>query len=116
MPALTEVACDELTGFFRLLVQRLMNHLAELDRQVREREAQIQSLHRSEINCRLASGPGIGPHAANALVASIGDAKGFANGRLLAAWLGLVPRQDPSCGENVLLGVSERDDPICERC
>ena len=93
-----------------------MNHLEEPDRQVRGLEAQIESLHRSEINCRRASGPGIGPHAANALVASIGDAKGFAHGRLLAPWLGLVPRQNPSCGENVLLDVSKSDDPIREHC
>jgi transposase len=33
-------------GSFRLLVERLMEHLKELDRQVRELEAQIQRWHR----------------------------------------------------------------------
>ena len=43
--------------------------------------------------------PGIGPITASALVATIGDAKNFANGRQLAAWLGLVPRQHSSGGK-----------------
>jgi hypothetical protein len=41
VPELLEDATNELTGSFRLLIQRLMEHLKELDRQVRELEAQI---------------------------------------------------------------------------
>jgi transposase len=44
------------------------------------------------------------------LVASIGDAKSFDNGRQLAAWLGLVPKQHSSGGKQVLLGISKRGD------
>ncbi|MCQ9186424.1 IS110 family transposase, partial [Streptomyces sp. IBSBF 2953] len=54
--------------------------------------------------------PGIGPLTASALVASIGDAKNFKNGRQLAAWLGLVPRQHSSGGKSTLLGMSKRGD------
>jgi len=43
-------------------------------------------------------------------VASIGDANGFENGRQLAAWLGLVPRQHSSGGKSTLLGISKRGD------
>ena len=32
------------------------------------------------------------------------------NGRELAAWLGLVPRQHSSCGKPTLLGISKRGD------
>lgn len=111
VPALLEDACNELVGSFRLLIQRLMDHLKELDRQVRELETQIQSWHRNdEASCRLARVPGIGPLTASALVATIGDAKSFANGRQLAAWIGLVPRQHSSGGKNVLLGISKRGD------
>jgi transposase len=52
--------------------------------------------------------PGIGPITATALVASVGDAKGFTSGRQLAAWIGLVPRQNSSGGKNILLGISKR--------
>jgi transposase len=43
-------------------------------------------------------------------VASVGDARNFANGRQLAAWLGLVPRQHSSGGKTTLLGISKRGD------
>ena len=69
-------------------------HLKELDRQVREVEREIHLWHReNEASRRLAEVPGIGPLTASALVASIGDARSFENGRQLAAWLGLVPKQ-----------------------
>jgi len=111
VPELIEDATNELTGSFRLLIQRLLDHLKDLDRQVRELEQQIQAWHRSDdTSCRLASVPGIGPLTASALVASIGDAKSFKNGRQLAAWLGLVPKQNSSGGKNVLLGISKRGD------
>ena len=54
--------------------------------------------------------PGIGPITASALVASVGDAKNFKNGRQVAAWLGLVPRQHSSGGKTTLLGISKRGD------
>lgn len=111
VPDLIEDASNELPGTFRMLVQRLLDHLKELDRQVDELEAQIQAWHRSsELSCKLAQVPGIGPITASALVASIGDAKNFDNGRQVAAWLGLVPRQHSSGGKSNLLGMSKRGD------
>lgn len=41
---------------------------------------------------------GVGPLTADALVASVGNAREFKHGRQLAAWLGLVPRQYSSGG------------------
>ncbi|WP_436924791.1 transposase, partial [Klebsiella pneumoniae] len=54
--------------------------------------------------------PGIGPVTASALIATIGKANNFENGRQLAAWLGLVPHQHSSGGKQVLLGISKRGD------
>jgi transposase len=111
VPELIEDAENPLPGSFRQLVQRLLDHLKELDRQVEEIEAQIQAWHRnSELSMRLAQVPGIGPITASALVASVGDAKNFDDGRQLAAWLGLVPRQHSSGGKSNLLGMSKRGD------
>src|SRR3954453_23510483 len=59
---------------------------------------------------RLAGVPGIGPVIATALAVAVGDAKAFASGRHLAAWLGLVPRQHSSGGKERLLGISKRGD------
>jgi transposase len=111
VPQLLEDASNELPGSFRLLVQRLMDHLKELDRQAGELEAQIALWHRDhEPSRKLAQVPGIGPITASALVATIGNASNFKSGRQLAAWLGLVPRQHSSGGKNVLLGISKRGD------
>jgi transposase len=117
VPEILEDGENGLTGSFRQLLQRLMEHLQELDRQVGELEREIQVWHRdNEASCKLAKVPGIGPITASALVASVGDAKNFANGRQMAAWLGLVPRQHSSGGKPALLGISKRAIPICVRC
>jgi transposase len=44
------------------------------------------------------------------MVAAIGDIRLFKNGRELAAWLGLVPRQHSTGGKPTLLGISKRGD------
>jgi transposase len=111
LPGILEDGESDLPGMFRQLLQRLGEHLKELDRQVGELELQIQLWHREhDASRKLAQIPGIGPITASALVASIGDAKSFKNGRQLAAWLGLVPRQHSSGGKSTLLGISKRGD------
>jgi len=111
LPDILEDAGDGLPGVFRELLRRLGDHLKELDRQVGELDAQIQRWHRENAASRkLAAIPGIGPITASALVASIGDAKGFEDGRQFAAWLGLVPRQHSTGGKQTLLGISKRGD------
>jgi transposase len=111
LPEILEDGENDLPGAFRHLLDRLGDHLKELDLQVSELEIQIQSWHReNEASKKLAQIPGIGPITASALVASIGDAKSFENGRQLAAWLGLVPRQHSSGGKQLLLGISKRGD------
>jgi transposase len=59
---------------------------------------------------RLQTIPGIGPVTATALIAAIGDVTQFKNGRQLAAWLGLVPREHSTGGKPRLLGISKRGD------
>lgn len=82
-----------------------------------ELEVQIKAWHRSSVmSRRLEQIPGIGPLGATALVASIADAKSFSNGRQLAAWLGLVPRQNSSGGKPQLLGMSKRGDVYLRTC
>jgi transposase len=111
LPEIIEDAENELPGLFRDLLQRLVAHLRELNHQVQALEQQIDTWHRAnEASQKLAKIPGIGPLTASALTASIGDAKSFRNGRELAAWLGLVPRQHSSGGKPLLLGISKRGD------
>jgi transposase len=111
LPDIIEDADNELPIVFRELLLRLRSHLLELNRQIQELEDQIDTWHKNnEDSQRLASIPGVGVLTASALVASIGDARCFKNGRELAAWLGLVPRQHSSGGKPLLLGISKRGD------
>lgn len=104
-------AKDEVPGFFVDLILKLLEVFALLDRKVAELELMIQRWHRANsASVRLEKIPGIGPITASALVASIGDARNFANGRQLAAWLGLVPKQHSTGGRANLLGISKRGD------
>jgi transposase len=110
-PGLMEDGNNDLPGMFRVLIERLLEHLRVLDEQVAQLEVQIRAWHRdSEPSRKLEQIPGIGPLVASAFVATVGDAKSFANGRQVAAWLGLVPRQRSSGGKPTLLGISKRGD------
>jgi transposase len=111
VPELLEDASNELPVPFRELIDRLTQHLKELDRKVKDFEKQIITWHgRCGLSRKLEKIPGIGPLAASALVASIADANSFDNGRQVSAWLGLVPRQHSSGGKPTLLGMSKRGD------
>lgn len=111
VPEIIEDGENDLPGSFRLLIQRLIDHLKELDRQVGELETVIQLWHRENADSqKLAKIPGIGPITASAMAASVGDARSFKNGRQVAAWLGIVPKQHSTGGKSTLLGISKRGD------
>jgi transposase len=111
VPEFVEDAENGLSGASRALFARLLENFRQLDRQVEELEREINAWHREDsASQRLQAIPGIGPLTASALVASVGDAKLFHNGRQFAAWLGLVPCQDSSGGKTNLLGISKRGD------
>lgn len=111
MPDILEDAENGLPGTMRRLLERLNEHLKELDRQVNELELQIKLWHKeNEASQRLATIPGVGPITASAIVATVGNATEFKNSRQLAAWLGLVPKQHASGGKQLLLGISKRGD------
>lgn len=100
---LSERFCRLLRGEWR--------DLQELDRRVDELDQEIQRIAAaSPVAKRLQQIPGIGPITATALLAAIGNVGQFRQGRDLAAWLGLVPRQHSSGGKDCLQGISKRGD------
>jgi len=52
--------------------------------------------------------PGVGDLTASRCLSDISNAADFKNGRHLAAWIGLVPRQYSTGGKTTLLGISKR--------
>ena len=111
LPDILEDAENGLSGAFRRLLHGLWQDLRGLDARVGELDLQVKELARTHPDCRRLEGiPGVGPLSATALVGAVGDARQFKNGRQLAAWLGLVPRQHSSGGKPQLLGISKRGD------
>jgi transposase len=74
-------------------------------------EREIVARHRAdEVSRNLATIPGIGPIIASAIAAAVPDPTMFKSGRQLAAWLGLVPRQNSSGGKERLGGITKAGD------
>lgn len=114
---LSDESTGQLSGSFCTLLQRLAENLKELDRQVYELEKEIQLWHaHNQASRRLAEIPGNGRITATALVASIGDARCVKNGRQLAAWMGLVPRQHSSGGSRSYWVSANGATATCARC
>jgi transposase len=85
--------------------------LVALDERITRADAMVHRVFTQSAACqRLAQVEGIGPVVATALVAAVGNAQEFANGRHLAAWLGLVPRPYSTGGKERLLGIRKRGD------
>jgi len=117
MPDILEDAENKLPSGMRTLLKRLNHHLKALDIQVDELELQIKQWHKANAaSLKLEAILGIGPITASAIVATVGNATEFKNGRQLAAWLGLVPKQHSSGGKQNLLGISKRGDTYFALC
>ena len=83
--------------------------IAKYQRRFPDFDKKIDAVFLQSEPCRrIARIKGVGPKTATAIVAAIGDGSEFKNGRHLAAWVGLVPRQHSSGDKKVLMGISKR--------
>jgi len=111
IPGWLEDAENGLTTRFRRLLNGLWHDLMALDQRMIELDCEIAQIADTDpVAKRLQHLRGVGPMIATALVATVGDVKHFANGRQMAASLGLTPRQNSSGGKERLLGISKRGD------
>lgn len=111
LPALLEDAEKALPPLTRHLLAELKAEHDQLVSRIENLETQLKHWHQQcPVSQQLASIPGIGMLTATALAATVGEANNFKNGRQLAAYLGLVPRQASSGGKERLLGISKRGD------
>jgi transposase len=85
-------------------IRLLEEHIQLCDTQIRAHAK--DSADAACISCLV----GVGPLTASAVVATIGNPLDFRNGRQLAAWAGLVPRQRSSGGKQRLGVISKRGD------
>jgi len=111
LPEVLEDAENELPPQGRMLMRALGDELRHQHERVGRFDEEIKAVADADPACRrLREIPGVGPLTATALVAAVGDASAFRNGRELSAWLGLVPRQHSTGGRTRLLGISKRGD------
>jgi transposase len=97
VPPEARACLERLAAQFRLVQAQIL----ENDRQI------IARARETEVGRRLMAIPGVGPLLASAFVATIADPAIFKSGRSLAAWIGLVPRQNSSGGKERLGGITK---------
>lgn len=89
----------------------LYSEYHELEERIKRYEIKLKKISKDNPDCaRLMTIPGVGFLTATAMVAAIGDISVFKNGRELAAWLGLTPREYSTGGKQRLYGISKRGD------
>jgi len=111
IPDWLEDAENGLSSRFRRLLAGLWHDLQVLDARVAELDQEIAQIAAADLMVqRLLKLRGVGPITATALVACVGNAHQFTNGRQMAASLGLTPKQNSSGGKERLLGISKRGD------
>lgn len=107
---------NDLTPAMRRMLSALREDLVRLDQRIVGVTREIEGLAaRDDRARRLMTIPGIGPLAATALLAAVGDGRQFRRARDLAAWLGLVPREFSTGGKTTLLGISKRGNRYLRR-
>ena len=102
---------EDLPGYANQCVGDLLAHADVLDARIAEYDRAIAQAAKEDARSkRLMQLPGIGPITASALLASIGGGHDFANGRQVAAWMGLTPGQYSSGGKARLGRITKAGD------
>lgn len=95
----------------RLALLDIVGEILSLEARIERIEAQLANHARDDASLQtLLAVPGIGLLSATALVAAIGSPANFRNGRHLAAWLGLTPKESSSGMRRKLGRISKRGD------
>ena len=111
LPGLLEDAENGLTHRFRVMLHDMREELLALEARIKKYDRIVEEHAVNDRGAkRLMAMEGVGPITASAMVTAVGDAKQFKNGREMAAWLGIVPKQHSSGGKVNLGGISKRGD------
>ena len=88
------------------MYQKMDEEIEKLTQQVAEQAGQRSGAR------RLMTHPGVGPVTALATDVFLGDPKRFADGKALASYVGLIPREYSSGGRQRLGGVTKQGSPL----
>jgi transposase len=116
LPRVLADETNDLSQAMRRMLRELFEDVLRLDERIAGVTREVEALAaRDDRARRLMTIPGIGPLAATALIAAVGDGVQFRRARDLAAWLGLVPREHSTGGKTTLLGISKRGNRYVRR-
>ena len=116
LPGIIEELENGLSLQARDYLSELYAEFVDLDSAVAKYEAKIMVYAKNDDACkRLQKIPGVGPLTATAIVAHVGSATQFKNGRAFAASLGLTPKEHSSGGKQKLMGISKRGNGCIRR-
>lgn len=109
IPLLLEDHESDLSPIIRSVICSLYDDYQTITLRIDELDKQIAAIAANHPAIKpLLKLRGIGPITAVAVYASVGNASHFRNGRQLAAWIGLVPKQHGTGGVTRLGGISKR--------
>jgi transposase len=102
---------ETLPSRMHALLNIAREELCELEKRIEFCEIEIRAHAQQSAEARrIEAIIGVGPMTASAVVATVTDARDFKNGRQMAAWLGLVPKQFSSGGKISLGKITKRGD------
>ena len=111
LAVISDEADERIPPLARTCLEGLARQLLSLEREIVGAERRIHAWHRTnEESLRLETTPGIGPITASALASSIANPSIFKSGRSMAAWIGLVPRQNSTGGKERMGRISKQGD------
>jgi transposase len=100
-----------ITPILRRLGSMYLEQVGAVERWLKEINNEIKAIFEQHEDCKLlASIPGVGPVIATAITGTVPNAGQFKNGRQLAAWIGLTPKQRSSGGKTKLGGITKHGD------
>ncbi len=116
LPYVIEDADNDLTWVAREFIADLQHELFELDQRIKKVEVTATELLSQNAHYHLLlSIPGVGPAIARAMICSVNDARQFKNGRQMAAWVGVTPKQHASGEQSRMSGISKRGNQNLRR-
>ena len=108
--------CDEIKSVAKgalsendiFVLRQLTEIIEHLNEQIRQVEVRIETVVNEHDVAIVSSVPGVGARSAAAILAEIGDAKRFSNGKQIAAWTGLAPSLHQSAGVCILGSITKQ--------
>lgn len=108
MPDILASNWDKFSDKFQMVITESMEELEEIDNKIKQLDLVITTCAKNSESCKnLMTIPGIGPIIASALIAHTGNPNKYTNGRQLAAYYGLTPKEHSSGGKQRLLGITK---------